>query len=57
MSIFGSIVPAIFGTAKAAGAAVSEAASAATTAVTAGGQSPAMTREQVEASIQKVAEL
>ena len=57
MSIFGSIVSAIFGTAKAAGAAVSEAASAATTAVTGGAaKAQPMTREQVEASIQKVAD-
>ena len=57
MSIFGSIVSAIFGTAKAAGAAVSEAASAATTAVTGGAtKAQPMTREQVEATIQKVAD-
>ena len=57
MSIFGSIVSAIFGTAKAAGSAVAGAASAATTAVTGGAtKAQAMTREQVEASIQKVAD-
>ena len=57
MSIFGNIVSAIFGTAKAAGTAVSEAASAATTAVTGGAaKAQPMTREQVEASIQKVAD-
>ena len=57
MSIFGSIVSAIFGTAKAAGSAVAGAASAATTAVTGGAtKAPPMTREQVEASIQKVAD-
>ena len=57
MSIFGSIVSAIFGTAKAAGNAVAGAASAATTAVTGGAtKAQPMTREQVEASIQKVAD-
>lgn len=57
MSIFGSIVSAIFGTAKAAGSAVAGAASAATTAVTGGAtKAQPMTREQVEASIQKVAD-
>jgi hypothetical protein len=52
MSIFGSIVNAIFGTAKAAGAAVAEAVS------TAGGAAKPkpMTREQVEAMIQKIAD-
>ncbi len=57
MSIFGSIVSAIFGTAKAVGDAVAGAASAATTAATGGTTKPQpMTREQVEASIQKVAD-
>ena len=57
MSIFGSIVSDIFGTAKAAGCAVAGAASAATTAVTGGAtKAQPMTREQVEASIQKVAD-
>ena len=56
MSIFGSIVSAIFGTAKAAGSAVADAASTATTTVTGGAAKPQpMTREQVEAMIQKVA--
>ena len=55
MSIFGSIVNAIFGTAKAAGAAVAGAASAATSAVTGTKPTP-MTREQVEAMIQKKAD-
>ena len=57
MSIFGSIVSAIFGTAKAAGSAIAGAASAATTAATGGTSKPQpMTREQVEAMIQKVAD-
>ena len=56
MSIFGSIVNAIFGTAKAASAAVAGTVSAATATV-AGASKPApMTREQVEAMIQKIAE-
>jgi hypothetical protein len=50
MSIFGSIFSAIFGTAKAD-------SPSATTAATGGGAKPQpMTREQVEAMIQKVAE-
>jgi len=49
MSIFGSIVSAIFGSAKAAGDAISS--------VTVGAAKPQpMTREQVEAHIQKVAD-
>ena len=59
MSIFGSIVNAIFGTAKAAGAAVAGAASAATSAATSavtGSKPTPMTREQVEAMIQKKAD-
>jgi hypothetical protein len=60
MSIFGSIVNAIFGTAKAAGAAVAGAATAATTAATSavtGASKPTpMTREQVEAMIQQKAD-
>ena len=61
MSIFGSIVNAIFGTAKAAGAAVAGAASAATSAATSavsgGGSKPTpMTRAEVEAMIQKKAD-
>jgi Domain of unknown function (DUF3597) len=57
MSIFGSIVSAIFGGAKAAGNAVAETVSAATKAVTGGAAKPQpMTREQVEAMIQKVAD-
>src|SRR5262245_33724900 len=58
MSIFGNIVNAIFGTAKAAGTAVAGAASAATSAVTGAATAtrPApMTREQGEAMIQKKA--
>jgi hypothetical protein len=55
MSIFGSIVSAIFGTAKSAGEAVSSTVSAATGPVSGGGKPTPMTREQVEAMIQKVA--
>jgi hypothetical protein len=55
MSIFGNIVNAIFGTAKAAAGAVAGAASAATSAVT-GTKAAPMTREQVEAMIQKKAD-
>ena len=52
MSIFGSIVSAIFGTAKA----VADTAAAAAAAVTGGAAKPQpMTREQVEAKIQNVA--
>jgi hypothetical protein len=57
MSIFGSIVSAIFGTAKAVGGAVANTASNATSAVTGAAAKPQpMTREQVEAMIQKVAD-
>ena len=57
MSIFGSIVSAIFGTAKAAGAAVADTVAAATTAATGGAAKPQpMTQEQVEAMIQGVAD-
>ncbi len=52
MSIFGSIVNAIFGGAKAAGSAVAGAAAS----VTGGGKPTPMTREQVEAMIQKKAD-
>jgi hypothetical protein len=52
MSIFGSIVNAIFGGAKAAGSAIAGAA----TAVTGGGKPTPMTREQVEEMIQKKAD-
>jgi hypothetical protein len=52
MSIFGSIVNAIFGGAKAAGSAIAGAAAA----VTGGGKPTPMTREQVEAMIQKKAD-
>ena len=55
MSIFGSIVSAIFGTAKAASDAVSGTVTAATTAVTGATKPKPMTREEVEAMIQKVA--
>src|SRR5687768_6024056 len=57
MSIFGDIVSAIFGTAKAVGGAVADTISAAKTAVTGGAAKPQpMTRAQVEAMIQKVAD-
>lgn len=56
MSIFGSIVNAIFGTAKAATEAVAGTVSAATAAVTGGSKPAPMTRAQVEAMIQKIAE-
>jgi hypothetical protein len=56
MSIFGSIVNAIFGTAKAASEAVAGTVTAATAAVTGGSKPTPMTREQVEAMIQKIAE-
>ena len=57
MSIFGSIVSAIFGGAKAASSAVADTVTAATTAVTGGAAKPQpITREQVEAMIQKVAD-
>jgi hypothetical protein len=56
MSIFGNIVSKIFGTAKAAGEAVSGTVSAATTAVTGGAKPKPMTREEVEAMIQKIAD-
>jgi hypothetical protein len=58
MSIFGSIVSAIFGTAKAAGEAVSGTVAAATAAVTGGSSSKPkpMTREEVEAMIQNIAD-
>ena len=55
MSIFGSIVNAIFGTAKAASDAVVGTVSAATAAVTGGTKAAPMTRDQVEAMIQKIA--
>jgi Domain of unknown function (DUF3597) len=57
MSIFGNIVSKIFGTAKAAANEVVSAASAAGSAMTGGPAKPQpMTREQVEAMIQKVAD-
>src|SRR5262249_7850921 len=58
MSIFGSIVNAIFGTAKAAGSVITGAASAATggSAAATGTKATPMTREQVEAMIQKKAD-
>ena len=51
MSIFGNIVSAIFGTAKAAGSAVADTVSAAGAT-----KAQPMTRDQVEAMIQKVAD-
>jgi hypothetical protein len=56
MSIFGSIVNAIFGTAKAASDAVAGTVSAATAAVTGGSKPAPMSRDQVEAMIQKIAD-
>ena len=56
MSIFGNIVSAIFGSAKAAGNAIAAGASAAGNAVAGTTKPQPMTRDQVEASIQKVAE-
>ena len=56
MSIFGSIVSAIFGGVKAAGNAVAETVSDAKAAVTGAAKPQPMTREQVEAMIQKVAD-
>jgi hypothetical protein len=56
MSIFSSIVSAIFGTANAAGSAIAGAATAATNAVTGGSKPKPMTREEVEAMIHKVAD-
>jgi hypothetical protein len=57
MSIFGSIVNAVFGGAKAAGAAVASAASAVTGGTIGAASKPTpMTREQVEAMIQKKAD-
>lgn len=57
MSIFGSIVSAIFGGTKAAGSAVADTVSTVTTAIAGGVAKPQpMTREQVDAMIQKVAE-
>jgi hypothetical protein len=53
MSIFGSIVSAIFGGAKTAGSAVADTVSAVTGGAT---KAQPMTREQVDAMIQKVAD-
>ena|SRR5476651_2231043 len=55
MSVFGSIVSAIFGTAKAAASAVTAGVSAATSGATAPTAKP-MTRTEVEAMIQKLAD-
>ena len=55
MSIFGSIVNAIFGTAKAAGSVIAGAATAVTGGST-GTKPKPMTREEVEAMIQKKAD-
>ncbi len=56
MSIFGNIVSAIFGGAKAAGNAIAAGASAAGNAVAGTSKPQPMTKDQVEASIQKVAD-
>jgi predicted Zn-dependent peptidase len=59
MSVFGSIVSAIFGTAKAAASAVTAGVSAATSAATAPTAPPVpkpMARAEVEAMIQKLAD-
>ncbi len=55
MSVFGSIVSAIFGTAKAAASAVTAGVSAATSGATAPTAKP-MTRAEVEGMIQKLAD-
>jgi hypothetical protein len=54
MSIFGNIVSAIFGKAKAAGAAIADAAGSIGGSL--GAKPKPMTREEVEAQIQKVAD-
>ena len=57
MSIFGSIVSAIFGSAKAANNTAADAGSAPAPSAASGGvKAQPMTREQVEAMIQKVAD-
>ena len=56
MSIFGNIASAIFGAAKAVGGAVADTVSAATKAVSEGRAPQPMTREQVEAMIQNIAD-
>jgi hypothetical protein len=56
MSIFGNIASAIFGAAKAVGGAVADTVSAATKAVSEGSAPQPMTREQVEAMIQNIAD-
>ena len=57
MSIFGSIVSAIFGSAKAAGSVIADGLSSASTSLAGGAAKPQpMTREEVEAQIQKVAD-
>jgi hypothetical protein len=57
MSIFGDIVNAIVGKAKAAGSAIAETVSAATTAVAGGAAKPQpMSREDVEEMIQSIAD-
>jgi hypothetical protein len=56
MSIFGDIVSAIFGKAKAVGEAIANTVTAANAAVTGGPAKPTpMTRQEVEAMIQKIA--
>ena len=56
MSIFSSISNAIFGTVKAVGGIVADTVSAATKSVTDLGNPQPMTRDQVDAMIQKVAD-
>lgn len=57
MGIFSSIVSAIFGSAKAASGTVADTGSGTTAAPSAGGaKSQPMTRDQVEAMIQKIAD-
>jgi VIT1/CCC1 family predicted Fe2+/Mn2+ transporter len=54
MSVFGDIVSAILNKAKAAGSAIADAVSTAANAAT--GKAPALTREQAEEMIQKIAD-
>lgn len=56
MSIFGNIASAIFGAAKAVGGAIADTVSAATKAVSEGRTPQPITREQVEAIIQNIAD-
>ncbi len=56
MSVFSSIVSAIFNKAKAAGSVLAETISAAANAATGASKPPALTREQAEEMIQKIAD-